>query len=69
MTFRIEQIDSNKLIVTRHHDRQNRGRRVTRANVGDDVDRLCLSWGHKKVDLEIDPVGSLARPGGEQRQR
>ena len=37
--------------------------------MGDDVDRLRLSWSHKKVDLEVDPVGSFARSGGEQSQR
>ena len=36
--------------------------------MGDDVDCLRLSWSHKKVDLEVDPVGSFARSGGEQSQ-
>ena len=69
MTFRIEQIDSNKLIVTRHHDRQTRFIIVARANVCDGLDGFLPAWGHQKVDFEGDPVGVDGASGGEQSQR
>ena len=69
MTFRIEQIDSNKLIVFWHHYRQTRFIIVARANVCDGLDGFLPAWGHQKVDFEGDPVGVDGASGGEQSQR